>query len=225
MNLSPFDPIQHGFRFPNCFVNHFRFGPLRFTSSGRCGGMSYVSLDYFFGGSPVPETTDLPDLESLLGKFIVRRQVQSLLNQLPGFANGMFNPFGMRSSALFRRCLPGGSQLARLRQAIDAGRPVPIGLVAPKVGVTDTHHQAVAVGYSVSGYDPESVRVIFYDPNHPGDPVTMIPDLANQRFRTELASGGTSRSWRMFFVDTRYRLKPVPQEPFALSPWLTSFLG
>lgn len=224
MTLSPFDPGRHGFHFPNWFVNEFVFGPLKLTSSGRCGGMSYVSLDLFFNDQPVPDLTDLPSLESPLGKYIVRRQVQSLLNQIPGFAVGMANPFGLRSRALFQRCLPGGKMLDTLRRNIDAGHPVPIGLVAPKLGLTDTHHQAVAVGYDVTGHDPESVRVYFYDPNHPDQMVTMIPDIASQCFRTELPDGSPSRPWRTFFVDTRYRPQRPPVEPIVLSPWLTTFL-
>ncbi len=224
MTLSPFDPGLHGFHFPNCFVNEFVFGPIKLTSGGRCGGMSYVALDYYFAGELVPDLTDLPPGDSTLGKYIIRRQVQSLLNQLPGFASGMLNPLGLRSKGLFQRCLPGGWMLDRLRHAIEQGRPVPIGLVAPKLGLTDTHHQAVAVGYDFRGYDPESVRVYFYDPNHPNQRVTMIPDLTAGHFRTELPDGSPSRSWQTFFVDARYRPQRLPQEDIVLSPWLTTFL-
>jgi hypothetical protein len=224
MTLSPFEPARHGFHFANWFVNHFVFGPLKLTSGGRCGGMSYVALDYYFASQPVPEMKDLPESSTTLGKLIVRRQVHSLLNQLPGFVSGMANPFGLRSRSLFLRCLPGGTMNTQLRRFIDAGKPVPIGLVAPKLGVADTHHQAVAVGYEQPGLDPESFRVIFYDPNHPDQPVKMIPDLANNQFRTELPDGGASRSWRTFFVDSRYHPQRIPQESFDLSPWLTMFL-
>jgi hypothetical protein len=224
MTMSPFEPARHGFHFPNCFVNHFVFGPLKFSSGGRCGGMSYVALDYFFADEAVPDMTDLPEMSTPLGKFIVRRQAQSLLNQLPGFVVGMLNPFGLRSGALFRRCLPGGAMNALLRRSIDAGQPVPLGLVAPKLGIADTHHQVVAIGYEMSGLDPVSFRVVIYDPNHPDQPVTMIPELENNQFRTELPDGSPSRSWRTFFVDNRYHPKRVPTERFELSPWLTAFL-
>src|SRR5262249_23934143 len=161
-----FEPARHGFRFPNCFVNNFVLGPLKFTSGGRCGGMSYVALDYFHAGAPIPEGTDLPEIDTTLGKYIVRRQVHSLLNQRPRFAERMLNRFGLRTPALFRRCLPGGLEIDLLRRSIDAGRPAAVGLVAPKRGLTDTHHQAVAVGYHLEGRDPEGLRVILYDPNH-----------------------------------------------------------
>lgn len=224
MTLSPFVPHRHGFHFPNCFVNTLVLGPLKFVSSGRCGGMSYVALDYFFGEEVIPDWTDLPERGTIVGEYIIRRQVHSLLNQLPGFANGMANPFGWRSRGLFQRCLPGGWMFDRLRRVIDRGKPVPIGLVAPKVGLADTHHQAVAVGYDVRGLDPESFRLYFYDPNHPNDTVTMIPDLAASAFRTELPDGSPSRPWRTFFIDTRYRPVKVPREAVTLSPWLTAFL-
>lgn len=224
MTMTAYDPARHGFHFPNCFVNTLVFGPLKFVSGGRCGGMSYVSLDYFHAGVPVPDLTDLPGQGTPLGKYIVRRQVQSLLNQLPGFADGMLNPFGLRSKSLFTRCLPGGSENVKLRKYLDAGTPVPLGLVAAKVGIADTHHQAVAVGYEMPSADPASFRMIFYDPNHPNDPVTMIPEVDKLQFRTELPDGSPSRSWRTFFVDHRYRPGKLPTEAFSLSPWLTAFL-
>lgn len=59
MAKTSFRPWQHGFHFPNSFVNT----PLRISlpyfqyavqTSGRCGGMSFAALDYFFANLPVP---------------------------------------------------------------------------------------------------------------------------------------------------------------------------
>lgn len=222
--LCPFEPLRHGFRFPNNFVNTFVIGRWKMTSTGRCGGMSYVSLDHYFGSVPVPDLTDLPALDTLLGAWIVRRQIHSLVNQGPRFAERMFNPFGRRTRTLFARCLPGGRDFHLLRRSIDAGRPVPLGLVAPKLGLTDTHHQVVAIGYEVRGSGPDAVRVQTYDPNYPDQVTTMIPDPDAQAFRTELPDGTAGHTWRTYFVDTRYRPSPVPTGNCCLPGFLKSVL-
>lgn len=45
-----FLPSIHGFHFPNDFINYV--GPI--TTSGRCGGMAFCSLDYFYAGQSAP---------------------------------------------------------------------------------------------------------------------------------------------------------------------------
>jgi hypothetical protein len=49
---TTYQPSVHGFHFPNDFVNHV-IGPI--STSGRCGGMAYCSLDYFFAGRAAPD--------------------------------------------------------------------------------------------------------------------------------------------------------------------------
>src|SRR6478752_5079889 len=46
-----FDPAVNGFHFVNTYLNYFVPGV---TTGGRCGGMSYAALDFFFAGQPVP---------------------------------------------------------------------------------------------------------------------------------------------------------------------------
>ena len=64
---QPFDTQVHGFHFPNGFINPVvtvdLFGnKWTFDTFGRCGGMAYLSLDYYFRQLPIPThaTSDFP---------------------------------------------------------------------------------------------------------------------------------------------------------------------
>ncbi len=49
---TQFSPMQHGWHFPNSFVNHVIGNVLE--TQGLCGGMAYSALDYYFAGVPIP---------------------------------------------------------------------------------------------------------------------------------------------------------------------------
>jgi hypothetical protein len=81
MPTTSFDPVEHGFAFPNDFVNVIGtlpgFGKI--TTYGRCGGMAYASLDYYHHGLRVPENADLPPDGTVLADYIYRRLLDSYL--------------------------------------------------------------------------------------------------------------------------------------------------
>jgi hypothetical protein len=52
---TSFDVRRNGFQFGNSFDNYRFFPPgIEIDLSGRCGGMSYSALDYFFFQVPIP---------------------------------------------------------------------------------------------------------------------------------------------------------------------------
>jgi hypothetical protein len=83
---TSFTPGKHGFHFANRFVNHLAdipgYGPI--VTRGRCGGMSFAALDYYFAGMDIPgETgasfppTGVPPDGHPLADFIYKRQIDS----------------------------------------------------------------------------------------------------------------------------------------------------
>ena len=51
---TSFNPVTNGFSFPNAFINSnvYFAGTGPYETRGRCGGMAYASLDYYFAGRP-----------------------------------------------------------------------------------------------------------------------------------------------------------------------------
>ena len=53
--LTKFIPSRDGFHFANQFANRVIQSPLgTWTTHGRCGGMAYAALDYYFSDIPMP---------------------------------------------------------------------------------------------------------------------------------------------------------------------------
>lgn len=56
MKRTNFDPQKHAFRFENHFKNEAKFfglKSLKMETDGRCGGMAFASLDYYFSNKPI----------------------------------------------------------------------------------------------------------------------------------------------------------------------------
>ena len=213
MGQTPFTPEEHGFQ----FANTFRTRPIAdVTLAGLCGGMSYTALDYYFARSPIPPGSDRPADGTPLAAHIYQRHEQSVLANVDKWLELMVNPGGVRNGEFFRWGLQqtGGGRLQELRQKIDSGTPVPLGLFSPKDGGTPTnHHQVVGIGYELGRYDgtayPEDVRVIIYNPNHPGETRRLMPDLGAQLWREDCGQC----EWRTYFVDSKYVPAAVPAVP------------
>jgi len=141
----------------------------------------------------------VPSDETPLGDFIYRRLITSLVNQAPGFAGRL--AFWHGDHARFSWGVEDAHEFGKLRRKIDAGKPVPIGLLSVQAGV-DVHHQAVAYGYEQGAL--EDLRIYIYDPNHPGVEVTLIPVPSENKFRPVLPNGTPSNDWRTYFVDEAY---------------------
>ena len=94
MHTTPFGPTRHGFHFSNRFIDKtvsITFPPITIpglppfpgktvtkTFGGRCAGMAYAALDYYWNQSTIPTHTshdfgsgnEVPDLHTGLGKYI-----------------------------------------------------------------------------------------------------------------------------------------------------------
>lgn len=145
-------------------------------SYGMCGGMAYLSLDYWIAQAQLPRgahrddqpertstaTAAIRDLlwsrlvDSLTtGGVLLRTLEWSLLvDHVPARLGG-------GTSALLERTR---RELTLVRESIDYGFPCPIGLVYRGTGLWD-QHQVIAYGYEVTGTD--AVTLFISDSNAP----------------------------------------------------------
>jgi uncharacterized protein YjbI with pentapeptide repeats len=198
-----------GFKFANSFDNYRFFGPIQTNFSGRCGGMSYSSLDYYLNHLPIPPQSNLPAEGSALSTYISGRQERSILSQIDKWAELFVNPLGARNAEFFNWGIQesGGGQLGLLTREIDAGRPVVLGLFNADDQLT--HHQVVAVGYEkTSGASP--VSIFLYDPNHPGTEKVLIPHPSELLYYYPDRDPTSDQRWRTYFVDLNYRAQMPP---------------
>ena len=157
---------------------------------GLCGGMAFAALDYFNAGMPTPRGNgpyDQPPPGSGLRSYLSRRLVESWV------PNGVtFLEWIARLHYLPRlwfvdagpRALRDRSREAwrTLKQQLDAGVPVPIGLVGDATNPF-MDHQVVAYDYDATS---EFVGTIYvYDMNYPGVGQTIKLDLSSDTVQAE----------------------------------------
>ena len=209
MPTTSFHPSTHGFHFVNSFDNNRFFGPIHVNFGGRCGGMSYAALDYFYTRIPIPPQTSRPTEGSVLSTFISGRQERATLNQLDRWVELGFNPFGARTNEFFQWGIQesGGGRAQQLKEEIDRGRPCILGLFNPTNLVV--HHQVLAYGYEGSGV---GLRIFIYDPNYPNREMVLRPHADEQRFLYDSLdySDPTLIKWLTYFVDLNYRVQRPP---------------
>src|SRR5262249_56198432 len=88
MPRTGFHPVDDGFKFANNFVNPIINIPqigLNVQTFGRCGGMAFLALDYWYNRLPIPETTALPQDGTLLADTIYARLADSILAPRPRY--------------------------------------------------------------------------------------------------------------------------------------------
>lgn len=216
--MTRFNPSDHGFKFVNRFRNIF-ISELNWTTSGLCGGMSYAVLDYFRAGMRIPQQDFMPAEGTTLQSYLYNRQVNSIERNLDKWAEYGSNPWGWRNREFFNWGLEfGGGRLGELRQRIDRGEPVPLGLQecggdCGCPGGCPKSHQVLAIGYDLGRYNgnpsvnAEDVSIFVYDPNFPNRVLTLKPRVAGAMYSYEEEP---NQRWRAYFVDTKYTSNRPP---------------
>jgi hypothetical protein len=142
---------------------------------GLCGGMSAAAADFFLAHTPIPQDQSPPPPDSPLYDYLQRRQQDSLGDlallslkfmhwmQLPDLAEQ-----GESTGAL------AAAELDAIRQRLEDGHLVPLGLVYVRVGEGRPweNHQVLAYGWVAGEGGVERIRV--YDPNTPGNDAVVI---------------------------------------------------
>ncbi len=211
MPTTTFDPMIHGFRFANRFRNTVARLPngAAIRTSGRCGGMAFAALEIFHAGKKAPTDDWLsfergvpPDghpladylFQRLMNSFIEASAVRFLAwTLLPDERTFIFK--GVTGWT--------ANEISGLREQLDAGQPVAMGLVGARhiSDVGRSNHQVVAFGYEqVKG----GVDIAVYDNNSPRTTVT----LAWRKGGFGVTATNRTAPWRGLFVHTYAPMVP-----------------
>lgn len=213
--MTAFRPADHGLKFRNTLevevINDVRM-------SGFCGGMVYTALDYYRARKPVPEQSYTPANGTPLYDYMWGRQRSSVLDNLDKWTELFVNPFGWRTDEFFNWGLQGygGGRLQELKEEIDKGNPVPLGLFKPGGGGTGPHHQVLAIGYNGGRYRgdlgnyKEDLEISVYDPNYPGEIKVLKPDPVNKIYFYKDNPGNSRNHWQTYFVNKKYNFSTPP---------------
>lgn len=213
--MTTFNPEVHGFRFSNQLevevVNDIRM-------SGFCGGMVYTSLDYFKAGKPIPSQTYKPSNGTTLYNYMWGRQRSSVVDNIDKWTELFVNPFGWRTDEFFNWGLQvtGGGRLQELKEMIDKGSPVPLGLFKPGDGGAGPHHQVLAIGYNGGRYKgdlgqyKEDLEIFVYDPNFPGEINILKPRPSENIYYYKSRPNEKSCQWQTYFVNKKYGFSTPP---------------
>lgn len=212
---TQFNPATHGFQFNNTFVND-AIKELDVRTKGLCGGMTYAAADFYFARKVIPRQDYRPAVNTALHDYIYGRQGNALQSHLDKWAELNVNPFGARDAEFFGWGL--NQRLQELRQRIDAGRPVPLGLQHYGGGLDNLglNHYVLAIGYHLGRYKgdggafAEDLRIFVYDPNVRGEVRTLAPSISRKGF---YFVGDSDSIWRTYFVDTNYQPMAPPNLP------------
>lgn len=173
---------------------------------GLCGGMAFAALDYFRAGAALPRgdgPNDQPPPGSPLRLHLWRRLIESWV------ANGAtFIEWKARLDYLPRRwpfdagpqalCDRSKAAWRTVRQSVDAGQPVPLGLVG---ALSDPFldHQVLAIGYE-PGSDVAGT-IDTYDMNCPGTTQTIAFDLSSGTLQATESCSRDGNPLRGFFCE------------------------
>lgn len=212
MPKTSFSPAENGFHFANGFVNKVidtGFGKIE--SRGRCGGMAFASLDYYFAKIPVPahEPDDFPNRKyppdgSKLADYIYKRSVHSFLTlsayKFVDWTIRTDRTYSLRKSVYNKTRT---EEFPKLRKSIDSGKPVVLGLIAAyKASEIFKNHQVVAYGYEYDAKE-KHIDIYIYDNNSPDREVVLHSQESSINFK---ASNGFV--WRGFFVQDYHFKRP-----------------
>lgn len=181
------------------------------TTGGLCGGMVYTALDYFYSPKNVPPQNYRPAPGTALRDYVYNRQVDSITRNADKWAELGFNPLGVRNEELWRWGLEKDGRVAELRKAIDAGKPVPLGLESCS-GCGVGRHQVLALSYELGAYDAglkgyPNLKIKIYDPSFPNQTRTLRTSTQAKRWYDE---ADTNRAWQAYFVDAKYSTAVPP---------------
>lgn len=208
-----FNPVKNGFQFANVFDNVIKIpgiGNVAFAA-GRCGGMAFSSLDYYFAGAAIPDTGTTPPTDnSSLGQFILQRQIASFFlpsavkffqwSALPDDPPPFIQPIANVSR---------DQEFVKLKAGIDANQPMPLGLIAAhglSIDQLGHNHQVVATGYD--GQPGSVSKIYIYDVNFPSQENVILVDATSDAFREQSPDGSIVNTWRAFFVQDYFRQTP-----------------
>jgi len=177
-SIDDFRPSCHGFEFGNSFhempnipnlpanidnmVERIDLADID-QSYGLCGGMALAAKDFFMHDREVPSTGQPPQSGDLFD-YLWERQLDTFDHASGWDGLRKFINFYLPTTFTRARSV---SEFRRVKDALDTGRPVVVGLVYVRAGDGNLwdNHQVLAYDYTESG---GKTYINIYDPNHPG---------------------------------------------------------
>lgn len=205
---------EDGFGFKNTFENAIYFGPFGWSirTGGRCGGMSYAALDFFYSTEfDRPDTNKTPPDGDVLADYILKRQLHTFKSVADEYIAAMMWPGG--SDIYYGRCHPPNGDSFRFYrdEILRRKRPCNIACIAIGSGLPDIGdgHQVLGIGIT-DDPDPEKVLIHVYDSNDPGhERVLRLNErdgVWELRCFTDGSVGQTvHRTFKAWFPDPGYR--------------------
>jgi hypothetical protein len=189
--------------------------PIGDAANGLCGGMVFTVRDFFESGREVPADTEPPPGGSPLYRFIVQRLIDSFslpfgIGRYLELMEPAFPDVGLGVGLPGRASVMIQSEWPRIKSDLDAGHPVPLGLI--KVKSADPcdlcqNHQVLAYGYDLDGTD---LTLHLYDPNYPDrDDVQLQLSVADPRVPCPLSYTPAEPVYCFFHTAYTYREPPA----------------
>lgn len=222
--MTSFNPTIHGFKFSNTFSTELNIAGLNGPRlSGFCAGMAYAALDYYNSGIAIPTQNFRPLKGTPLYDYILNRQMNANLWNADKWAELVTNPFGWRTEEFFNWGLQGvnGGRIQELKEFIDKGKPVPIGLFKAGNGGVGPHHEVLAIGYDMGRYKgdlgsyKEDFKIFICDANFPNQIMTLIANPSNNSYYYQQ---DPSCNWLTYFVDKKCNASTPPRITNAVLP-------
>ena len=190
---APFSAANNGLQFSNWYPHEPALViqlPLGKTLSigdaanGLCGGMSFTVADYYEAKQPIPQTDQTPAPETSLYKYMVKRLFDSFnlplgINRYLELMQPLFPDVGLGLGLPGRASVMVSDEWPIIQRKLDAGHPVPLGLIKIKSREPEDlgkNHQVLAYGYDLDGTD---LTLCLYDPNYPKQDVSMRLSIAS----------------------------------------------
>ncbi len=180
---------------------------------GLCGGMCFAALDFYRAALPLPRgrgADDQPEPGTWLYRYIWHRQLDSLVSDAMRFLVWLIVlsyvpaawPFRGGAAWLLARSR---REWRKLKASLDAGEPVPIGLVRDTRNVYE-NHQVLALGYDE--IDQAHIAIALYDPNCPGGASTLSIEFG-ERSLDGREGCGAEAPLRGFFCEAYTPFNPA----------------
>jgi hypothetical protein len=166
--------------------------PLGDAANGLCGGMVFTVRDYFEAGRATPTDTQPPAAASPLYQYIVKRLFDSFnlplgINRYLELMQPAFPDVGLGLGLPGRASVMVTQEWPHIEQDLDAGHPVPLGLIKVKSERPEDlgqNHQVLAYGYDLDG---TQLSICLYDPNYPDrDDVRLQLNIASAQVQVPL---------------------------------------
>jgi hypothetical protein len=196
VRVPGFLPSTNGLHFVNYFPHEptltitlplGRILPIGDAANGLCGGMAFTVADYYEAKRTVPADSQPPPAGSPLYQYIVKRLFDSFnlplgIGRYLELMEPAFPDVGLGFGLPGRASVMVHDEWPRIQAMLDAGHPVPLGLVKVKSTAPrdlGKNHQVLAYGYDLDG---TNLCLHLYDPNYADrDDVQLSLSIATVR--------------------------------------------